>query len=114
MGLLDAIIEHGERVVREGSKPVPVYYLDLASVDQHKTDQVSCALDDANVPIDSCAKIQGGVPVLSYGCRAMFEIKESAQPHSSRRARSFTLFLCLSACGALQALTCAHSICSLK
>jgi hypothetical protein len=46
MGLLDAIIEHGERVVREGSKPVPVYYLDLASVDQHKTDQVRCTVDD--------------------------------------------------------------------
>jgi hypothetical protein len=44
MGLLNAIIEHGDRVVGEGNKPHPVYYLDLASVDQHKTDQVSFTL----------------------------------------------------------------------
>jgi hypothetical protein len=40
MGLLDSIIRHGDGVIAKGGKP-PVYYLDLASVDQHQTDQVS-------------------------------------------------------------------------
>jgi hypothetical protein len=40
VGLLDAVIKHGDTVVAKGGKP-PVYYIDLASVDQHQTDQVS-------------------------------------------------------------------------
>lgn len=39
LGLLKALIAHGEAVVAAGGAP-PVYYLDLASVDQHLTDQV--------------------------------------------------------------------------
>lgn len=40
LGLLDAVVAHGDAVVAKGGSP-PVYYLDLASVDQHQTDQVS-------------------------------------------------------------------------
>ena len=39
MGLLDAIVTHGEEMVATGNTS-PVYYLDLASVDQHLIDQV--------------------------------------------------------------------------
>ena len=39
IGLLETIIRHGEAEVR-GGRPAPIYYLDLASVDQHQTDQV--------------------------------------------------------------------------
>ncbi len=42
LGLLGAIIDHGETAVARG-RPPPVYYLDLASVDQHQIDQVSPA-----------------------------------------------------------------------
>eukprot|EP00035_Acanthoeca_spectabilis_P012643 m.229104 g.229104 ORF g.229104 m.229104 type:complete len:639 (+) comp15675_c1_seq1:293-2209(+) len=40
IGLLKAIIAHGEGVVAAGGAP-PVYYLDLASVDQHLVDQAA-------------------------------------------------------------------------
>lgn len=38
--LVEAILQHAARVVSEGGPP-PVYYLDVVSVDQHMTDQVS-------------------------------------------------------------------------
>jgi hypothetical protein len=40
VGLLDAVIKHGDTVVAKGGKP-PVYDIDLATYDQHQTDQVS-------------------------------------------------------------------------
>ena len=43
IGLLDAVIRHGDAVVASGGSP-PVYYLDMASVDQHQTDQVRCPI----------------------------------------------------------------------
>jgi hypothetical protein len=39
LGLLESVIIHGDKVVAKGGSP-PVYYIDLACVDQHKTDQV--------------------------------------------------------------------------
>ena len=39
-GLLEAVIKHGDAVVANGGE-APVFYLDLASVDQHQTDQAS-------------------------------------------------------------------------
>jgi hypothetical protein len=39
-GLLDAVVNHGDDAVSAGRSP-PVYFLDLTSVDQHHTDQVS-------------------------------------------------------------------------
>lgn len=47
VGFLEAIIGHGVGVVRRGGAS-PVYYLDLACVDQHQTDQVHTCLSDHN------------------------------------------------------------------
>ena len=42
LGLLESVIIHGDKVVAKGGSP-PVYYIDLACVDQHQTDQVRLA-----------------------------------------------------------------------
>ena len=41
-GLLEAVVHYGDAVVADGGE-APVFYLDIASVDQHQTDQVSRA-----------------------------------------------------------------------
>lgn len=43
IGLLKAIISHGDSVIAKGLPP-PTYYLDVACVDQHQIDQVSRCL----------------------------------------------------------------------
>lgn len=52
LGLLDAVIKHGDTVVATGGSP-PVYYLDLASVDQHQIDQ---ALGNTAMPFDTLSE----------------------------------------------------------
>ena len=48
VGLLDAIVTHGDEEVKHG-RPLPVYYLDLACVDQHQVDQVCLDFDTSRV-----------------------------------------------------------------
>jgi hypothetical protein len=43
LGMLDAVVQHGDGVVAAGNPPA-VYYLDLASVDQHQINQVGAPM----------------------------------------------------------------------
>lgn len=61
LGLLHAVIEHGENLVQSGNQP-PIYYIDFVSIDQHLIDIIdesspeNLALEDADLPFNTLCK----------------------------------------------------------